>query len=76
VLHDLGRLFPTPCTIMLRVALLAWLLFPRLRLLHIRFHKSRRWHLLLFQFLDAFVSCCEFLLRDAQLLQGLGELCF
>src|SRR2546423_254418 len=37
VLDDARRLFPTPGAIMLRITLLARLLFPLLRLLHIGF---------------------------------------
>src|SRR5205085_2046773 len=45
----------------LGIALLAWLLFPSLRLLHIGFYKCRRGRLLLFQFLDALVGSCQLL---------------
>jgi hypothetical protein len=83
VLDDPRRLFPTPCAIMLGVALLAWLLLVILRLDHIRFHKSWRGRLLLFQFLDALIGHCQLLLRLAQLLLGqpqlpehLARLCF
>ncbi|MGZ3645719.1 MAG: hypothetical protein ACXVCM_17920 [Ktedonobacteraceae bacterium] len=65
VLYNLGRLFSTPCAIIPGIALLAGLLFLRLRLLHMRFHKRRWRRFLLFQFLDTLVSCCQRLVQQA-----------
>jgi hypothetical protein len=76
MLDHLGRCEALPCAIVLRISLLALLLPHFCWLLHIRFHKRWWWRLLLLQLLDALVGHCQFLLRDAQLLQRLGELFF
>jgi len=58
MLDHLGQGFTTPCVIVLRISLLALLLFTSCWLDHVGFHKRWGRRLLLLQFLDAFGSRC------------------
>ena len=73
MLRDLCRHRTRTPVIVLRVTLLARLLFFRFWLFHVRFDKLRGRHLLLFQLLDAGQSQAQVFLHLAQLSQCLAE---